>query len=402
MKDFLKDLIGYLIQRVLLLVISLYSFIVAFAYKFKGYLVQNLFWGRNTLYKNIFQIGITAFTLLLGLSGVTYTFALSGNKTNSDYLTRNAEIFDINQGKDITFDFNYQSTPRGEKYIVQPGDTLESIAKKVIQIEKEEYADTSEVTADRVKRKSDVIRFTNNLFTDNPKLKVGQELSVFLGIDGIIHTVVKGDTIKGIAKKYNADEQVILDSNQDNIDSNFVDGDTNKIVLEVGSTIFVPNIDLTAQIAQGKKNLIASNTPSVSRRVNIAPKTVAGGNFSLPLGSDCGGWIFIRGFNAYHRGLDLSRGGGCTIVAADSGTVVQAGWTNGGGGWQVEINHGNGFLSRYSHMRSGSISVSPGMVISKGTKVGYMGMSGRATGVHLHFMIEFNGDNIDPKPKLGI
>ena len=53
-------------------------------------------------------------------------------------------------------------------------------------------------------------------------------------------------------------------------------------------------------------------------------------------------------------------------------------------------------------MRSGSISVSPGMVISKGTKVGYMGMSGRATGVHLHFMIEFNGDNIDPKPKLGI
>ncbi len=402
MKDFLKDLIGYLIQRVLLLVISLYSFIVAFAYKLKGYLVQNLFWGRNTLYKNIFQIGITAFTLLLGLSGVTYTFALSGNKTNSDYLTRNAEIFDINQGKDITFDFNYQSTPRGEKYIVQPGDTLESIAKKVIQIEKEEYADTSEVTADRVKRKSDVIRFTNNLFTDNPKLKVGQELSVFLGIDGIIHTVVKGDTIKGIAKKYNADEQVILDSNQDNIDSNFVDGDTNKIVLEVGSTIFVPNIDLTAQIAQGKKNLIASNTPSVSRRVNIAPKTVAGGNFSLPLGSDCGGWIFIRGFNAYHRGLDLSRGGGCTIVAADSGTVVQAGWTNGGGGWQVEINHGNGFLSRYSHMRSGSISVSPGMVISKGTKVGYMGMSGRATGVHLHFMIEFNGDNIDPKPKLGI
>lgn len=402
MKDFLKDLIGYLIQRVLLLVISLYSFIVAFAYKFKGYLVQNLFWGRNTLYKNIFQIGITAFTLLLGLSGVTYTFALSGNKTNSDYLTRNAEIFDINQGKDITFDFNYQSTPRGEKYIVQPGDTLESIAKKVIQIEKEEYADTSEVTADRVKRKSDVIRFTNNLFTDNPKLKVGQELSVFLGIDGIIHTVVKGDTIKGIAKKYNADEQVILDSNQDNIDSNFVDGDTNKIELEVGSTIFVPNIDLTAQIAQGKKNLIASNTPSVSRRVNIAPKTVAGGNFSLPLGSDCGGWIFIRGFNAYHRGLDLSRGGGCTIVAADSGTVVQAGWTNGGGGWQVEINHGNGFLSRYSHMRSGSISVSPGMVISKGTKVGYMGMSGRATGVHLHFMIEFNGDNIDPKPKLGI
>jgi murein DD-endopeptidase MepM/ murein hydrolase activator NlpD len=400
-KDFLKDLIGYIIQRVLLLVISLYSFVVAFAYKLKGYLVQNLFWGRNTLYKNIFQLGITVFTLVLGFSGVTNTFALSGSKTNSDYLTRNAEIFDSNQGKDIQFDFNYQSTPRGEKYIVQSGDTLELIAKKVIQIEKEEYADTSEVTADRVKRKSDVIRFTNNLFSDNPKLKVGQELRVFLGIDGIIHTVMKGDTIKSIAKKYSADEQEIIDSNQENIDSNFIDGDSNKIILEIGSTVFVPNIDLTAQIAENKRIVDAANRPTVAKRINITPKVIGGGAFGFPLGSDCSGWRYERGFKATHKGIDLSRGGGCSIVAADSGTVVQAGWTNGGGGWQVEINHGNGFLSRYSHMRQGSLTVSPGMVISKGTKVGIMGASGRVTGTHLHFMIDYNGVPINPGPYIG-
>jgi murein DD-endopeptidase MepM/ murein hydrolase activator NlpD len=230
---------------------------------------------------------------------------------------------------------------------------------------------------------------------------VGQELRVFLGIDGIIHTVMKGDTIKSIAKKYSADEQEIIDSNQENIDSNFIDGDSNKIILEIGSTVFVPNIDLTAQIAENKRIVDAANRPTVAKRINITPKVIGGGAFGFPLGSDCTGWRYERGFKATHKGIDLSRGGGCSIVAADSGTVVQAGWTNGGGGWQVEINHGNGFLSRYSHMRQGSLTVSPGMVISKGTKVGIMGASGRVTGTHLHFMIDYNGVPINPGPYIG-
>lgn len=401
MKDFLKDLIGYIIQRVLLLVISLYSFIVAFAFKFKGYLVQNLFWGRNTLYKNIFQLGITLFTLILGLSGVTNTFALtSQRKSNSEYLTRNSEVFNINQGKEIPYDPVVNLDPRGEKYIVQSGDSLESIARKIIQLEKEEYGGTSEPTAARLKRKIDVIRFTNNLFSDNPKLKVGQELNVYIGVDGIIHTVIKGDTISSISKKYKVDEQTIIDSNQDTIDANFIDGDTSKIILEVGSTLFIPNIDLTDQIAINKKQVENSNKQTIIKRSYTPPQIIAGGNFSRPLGSDCDGWNYVRGFTSTHNGLDLSRGGGCTIVAADSGTVVLAQWTNGGGGWQVEIDHGNGFLTRYSHLRPGSITVSPGMVVSKGTKIGYMGSSGRATGTHLHFMIDYNGRSINPATKI--
>ncbi len=401
MKDFLKDLIGYVIQRILLLVISTYSFIVAFAYKLKGYLVQNLFWGRNTLYKNIFQLGITLFTLILGLSGVTNTFALtSQSKSNSEYLTRNAEVFNNNQGKEILFDPIINLDPRGEKYVVQSGDTLELIARKVIQLEREEYGNTFEATTDRIKRKIDVIRFTNNLFTDNPKLKVGQELNVYIGVDGIIHKVIKGDTISSVSKKYKVDEQTIIDSNQDTIDANFIDGDTSKIILEVGSSLFIPNIDLTDQIAINKKQVENSNKQTIVKRSYTPPQIIAGGDFIRPLGSDCGGWNYVRGFTSTHNGLDLSRGGGCTIVAADSGTVVLAQWTNGGGGWQVEINHGNGFLTRYSHLRPGSITVSPGMVVSKGTKIGYMGSSGRATGTHLHFMIDYNGRSINPATKI--
>jgi len=400
-KDFLKDLIGYIIQRVLLLVISAYSFIVAFAYKLKGYLVQNLFWGRNTLYKNIFQLGITAFTLLLGLSGVTNTFALtSQSKTNSVYLTRNSEVFDSNQGKGISFNPNFNLDPRGEKYIVQSGDSLELIAKKVIDLEREEYGVTSEPTAAKIKRKIDVIRYTNNLFSDNPKLKVGQELNVFIGVDGIIHTVVKGDTINSISKKYKVDEQTIIDSNQETIDANFIDGDTSKIILEIGSTLFIPNIDLTEQIAINKQQIEKANKQVTPKKTFTQPQIVAGGNFGRPLGDDCSGWNYVRGFTSSHNGLDLSRGGGCTIVAADSGTVILAQWTNGGGGWQVEINHGNGFVSRYSHLRAGSIVVSPGMVVSKGTKLAFMGSSGRATGTHLHFMIDYNGRSINPATKI--
>ena len=96
-----------------------------------------------------------------------------------------------------------------------------------------------------------------------------------------------------------------------------------------------------------------------------------------------------------HTGIDIDGFNleGSPIVAADSGTVIKAEWS-GGYGNCVVIDHGNGYTSLYGHLSS--ISVSAGQSVSQGQVVGGVGMTGSATGVHLHFEIIYNGSYCDP------
>ena len=101
------------------------------------------------------------------------------------------------------------------------------------------------------------------------------------------------------------------------------------------------------------------------------------------------------GASSYHGGLDIGAGEGATIVAAASGTVILASY-NGGYGNCVMINHGNGLVTLYGHMKS--ISVSNGQQVSKGQTIGKVGSTGVATGPHCHFEIRVNGTQTDPAP----
>ncbi|WOE75034.1 M23 family metallopeptidase [Alterisphingorhabdus coralli] len=100
---------------------------------------------------------------------------------------------------------------------------------------------------------------------------------------------------------------------------------------------------------------------------------------------------------AMHNGLDFKGPYGQPIVAAASGTVSFAGW-KGGYGRTVEIDHGNGLVTRYAHLSG--INVAVGNAIDEGSKIGAMGSSGRSTGTHLHFEVRMNGKAINPKPFL--
>ena len=73
--------------------------------------------------------------------------------------------------------------------------------------------------------------------------------------------------------------------------------------------------------------------------------------------------------------------------------VVKAGW-NGGYGRMVEVDHGNGFSTRYGHLSR--IDVKVGDHVVRGNVVGEVGSSGRSTGPHLHYEVRRNGDAIDP------
>ncbi|MCD7061105.1 M23 family metallopeptidase [Pelagibacterium xiamenense] len=96
---------------------------------------------------------------------------------------------------------------------------------------------------------------------------------------------------------------------------------------------------------------------------------------------------------AFHAGIDFRAGTGTPILAAAAGTISHAG-RNGGYGNMVEIDHGNGVVTRYAHMNA--ISVSEGQTVSAGQVVGSSGSTGRSTGPHLHFEVRRNGKAVDP------
>lgn len=96
---------------------------------------------------------------------------------------------------------------------------------------------------------------------------------------------------------------------------------------------------------------------------------------------------------ALHRAVDLAGWPGTPITATAPGKVVHAGWL-GVYGNMVEIDHGNGFRTRYGHMRK--LNVKKNEVVSKGQQIGEMGKTGRTTDTHVHYEVRFNGQLLDP------
>jgi len=101
----------------------------------------------------------------------------------------------------------------------------------------------------------------------------------------------------------------------------------------------------------------------------------------------------INKTKAMHRGVDFGAKHRATIFSSAPGKVIYAGW-KGRFGRFVEIDHGNGIVTRYGHLRR--IYVKRGQEIGYRTKIGQMGNSGRSTGTHLHYEIHVNKQSVDP------
>ena len=93
-----------------------------------------------------------------------------------------------------------------------------------------------------------------------------------------------------------------------------------------------------------------------------------------------------------HTGIDLATGCWTPIVAAAPGTVQMSYWDGGGGGNMVNINHPNGWQTRYAHMIQWA-SVGAGQWVEAGQTIGYVGSTGASTGCHLHFEMRPNQDS---------
>jgi len=100
---------------------------------------------------------------------------------------------------------------------------------------------------------------------------------------------------------------------------------------------------------------------------------------------------------AYHTGLDLGAYFRAPVVTTAQGVVSFAGW-KGGYGRTIEIDHGNGFKTRYGHLSQ--IDISVGDTVAAGDRIGSMGSTGRSTGTHLHYEVWFRGKVQDPSKYL--
>ena len=118
----------------------------------------------------------------------------------------------------------------------------------------------------------------------------------------------------------------------------------------------------------------------------------------------------VKGISViWHNGNDYGWGQGRQVYAAAAGRVSARRWSSstprnnrsGGYGNYIVIDHGNGYSTLYAHLPNSNPMVNIGQQVTAGERIGTMGNSGNAYGVHLHFMLFLNGRIIDPNPYFG-
>jgi len=106
----------------------------------------------------------------------------------------------------------------------------------------------------------------------------------------------------------------------------------------------------------------------------------------------------FTGHQAFHKGVDFAGRTGDQVVAVAAGVVTWAGNRTGYGSL-VEVNHGNGYVTRYGHNQRNLVAV--GQTVTRGEPVALMGSTGRSTGPHVHFEVLRNGRQVNPLSFVG-
>jgi LysM repeat protein len=234
------------------------------------------------------------------------------------------------------------------------------------------------------------------ILLDNPHtLQEGQELSI-LPIDGTYHEWQVGEGLNGIASYYGVKPEDIINYPANHLDPATI-GDFANPNIAPGTWLVVPG---------GHREFIAWSAPLGLTRENPATARVLGPGACDPVSGGAVGYgsfvwpsnnHHLSGFDyvpsANHWGIDLAGNDGEGVYATDAGVVVYAGWNNYGYGNMIMVDHGT-FQSLYAHLSG--ISVGCGQSVGQGELIGAIGNTGRSSGSHLHFEIRAISSWVNP------
>ena len=164
--------------------------------------------------------------------------------------------------------------------------------------------------------------------------------------------------------------------------------------------------DLTAMINQFDRRLDFRSTQfsaleyvllgrQLSAEIRPTGKPVMAGYISSYFGERMDPF---NGEEAFHKGLDFASDAGTDVLAVGQGVVTWAG-PREGYGVLVEVNHGNGYVTRYAH--NSRVMVAAGDTVQRGQAIAVVGSTGRSTGPHVHFEVLKDGRQIDPMAFIG-
>lgn len=164
----------------------------------------------------------------------------------------------------------------------------------------------------------------------------------------------------------------------------------------VAPPAFMSTIDrLGRQIADRQQQLEVLESLLANRRLS---KEVTVSGWPIKKGWISSGYGYridpFTGKRGWHPGIDFAGKLGSPVIAVAAGVVTWAA-KRGGYGNLVEINHGNGLVTRYGHNKK--LLVHVGDVVKKGQEIALMGSTGRSTGPHCHFEVYKNGRPVNPK-----
>ncbi len=233
-------------------------------------------------------------------------------------------------------------------------------------------------------------------FTDNTVIKPGQKIKI-VKVEPYLTVLAKGTKVVNEVIPFDVETKTSsqIAYGKTVVQQTGKDGEksvTYNYVEQNGKTV-EKQVVKEEVISKSIKQIIAkgpSNRATVYVGTSRGSGNVAG--LQWPISGPITSYYGYRS-SGFHSGLDIDGVTGQPYAAAASGTVVFSGW-DGGYGYCIMIDHGNGVATRYGH--SSKLLVGVGDTVSKGQTIGLVGSTGNSTGSHLHFEVIINGSTVNP------